>query len=409
MADVVVEHRIPVVLSVKHFSGGERARFVTDFAVRLFQRSAQPLHVYFEEAHELAPQRPYKGEEAMLGAIRRLWKLGRSSGLGGSAITQRPASLSKNITTQAEVLVVHRTLGPQDVAAIRAWIRYHGEREDILAQLATLKTGEAYVWAPDFPEGRPIGLRRIQVLPQAGERVAEPKALAPVDLERLRTRMAATLQKARAEDPGALRQRVKQLEAELARARAEKPAPPAKTVEVHVLNDVQLGRLEKALGQFHAVADRFDLIADKAAGLRDQAKSVAAEIAGALRARQAAPPTPAQGQPRPPLAPRQLDAGSAQRRTDAPTETATLSHSTHPAPACCRRWPGGAPPAWSSPRVTRSPSSPATRSTATSTTRWGPCAPKASWTTRPAALRRSRRRARQPRGRRRRCRPGTRS
>jgi DNA helicase HerA-like ATPase len=81
----------------------------------------------------------------MLGRVTRLWELGRASGLGGSAITQRPASLSKNITTQAEILIVHRTLGPQDVAAVREWIRYHGERDDILGELATLKTGEAFI------------------------------------------------------------------------------------------------------------------------------------------------------------------------------------------------------------------------------------------------------------------------
>jgi len=221
IADTIIEHRFSCVLSVKHLSGRERGRFVGDFAKRLFQKNSEPLHLFLEEAHEVAPQNPYKGEEEMLGHVSRLWKLGRSSGLGGSAITQRPASLSKNITTQAEILVVHRTLGPQDVAAIREWIKYHGEREDILSQLSTLKTGEAFIWAPDFPEGNPIGLQRVSILlretfdsaatPKAGEKRIEPRVLADVDLEKLKTKMAATIERAKAEDPRELRKQIAEL------------------------------------------------------------------------------------------------------------------------------------------------------------------------------------------------------
>jgi hypothetical protein len=56
IADTIVDHRITAVLSVKHFSGRERGRFVGDFAQRLFQRNKEPLHVFLEEAHEVAPQ-----------------------------------------------------------------------------------------------------------------------------------------------------------------------------------------------------------------------------------------------------------------------------------------------------------------------------------------------------------------
>lgn len=263
MADVVMEHRFPVVLSIKHFSGGERTRFVTEFASRLYQQNTEPLHLFLEEAHEVAPQHPYKGEEPMLGAIQRIWKLGRSSGLGGSAITQRPASLNKNITTQAEVLIVHRTIGPQDVAAIREWIKYHGEREDVLAELATLKTGEAFVWAPDFPEKHPIGLKRVTILeretfdssatPRAGERQKEPKALAPVDLERLRSRMTATIERAKAEDPRELRRRIIELERDIASKKASKKEnlqpTKEKRVDIPFLKDAQIKRIESALAR----------------------------------------------------------------------------------------------------------------------------------------------------------------
>ena len=238
VADVIVESRVSAVLSIRHFSNRDRARFVADLFDRLYRTNREPLHVFLEEAHEVAPQSPFKGDEEMLGRVTRLWKLGRSSGLGGSAITQRPASLSKNITTQAEILIVHRLIGPQDVAAIKEWIKYHGESESILAELSTLQTGEAFLWAPDFPEGTPIGLRRVRILqretfdsaatPRAGQVRREPRVLASPDLESLRERMAATIERAKADDPRELRKRIAELEQQL---KAKPNAAPERIIE----------------------------------------------------------------------------------------------------------------------------------------------------------------------------------
>jgi hypothetical protein len=57
IADVLCEHRMPMILSVKHLSGRERSAFMVKFAQTLFQKwGGGPLHVVLEEAHELAPQ-----------------------------------------------------------------------------------------------------------------------------------------------------------------------------------------------------------------------------------------------------------------------------------------------------------------------------------------------------------------
>lgn len=272
LAETVCEHRISAVLSCKHLSGRARSGFMADFARTLFQKWAGgAIHVVLEEAHELAPQSPYGGEEEMLGAFKRLWKLGRASGIGGTAITQRPAALHKDITTQAEILVVHRTIGPQDVAAVREWIRYHGEQEKILPELASLKDGEAFVWAPDFPKGDPVGLKRVRIhpretfdsasTPKVGERRAEPKKLAPVDLEKLRAKMDATVERAKADDPRELRKQLAQLRAELVQAQKAKPAPAAqKRVEVPVIKEREAVRLEVlakvTVEKINAIADR---------------------------------------------------------------------------------------------------------------------------------------------------------
>ena len=260
LAEVLCEHRMPMVLSVKHLSGRARSDFMVAFAQTLFQKWAGgPLHLVLEEAHELAPQSAQhgrEGEQQMLGAFKRLWKLGRASGIGGSAITQRPASLSKDITTQSEILIAHRTIGPQDVKAVGEWVKYHGERLDMLAELPSLPTGEAFVWAPEFPEGKAIGLTRSKILlretydsastPKVGERRVEPKELAPVDLERLRAKMSKTIEKAKADDPKLLRARIAELE------RAAKNAPKT-TVEKPVVDQ---DAIDRAVAQERARTQR---------------------------------------------------------------------------------------------------------------------------------------------------------
>jgi hypothetical protein len=269
LAQVLCEHRLPMVLSVKHLSGRERSTFMTAFAQTLFQKWAGgPLHVVLEEAHELAPQSVQNGrdgEQAMLGAFKRLWKLGRASGIGGTAVTQRPAALSKDITTQSEILIAHRIIGPQDVAAVGEWVKYHGEHTKILGELPSLPTGEAFLWAPEFPEGRPLGLSRIKVhrrdtfdsasTPKVGEQRVEPRQLAPVDMAILRTKMAATIAEAEASDPKALRARIAALEREVAE---RPPAPMPTVVERPIITDGQITAL-------NAIADRLRSIGEQIA------------------------------------------------------------------------------------------------------------------------------------------------
>lgn len=301
IADVLCEHRASMVLSVKHLSGRERSAFMVKFAQTLFQKwGGGPLHVVLEEAHELAPQMSgggsrrdnEDGEAAMLGAFKRLWKLGRASGIGGSAITQRPASLSKDITTQSEILIAHRTIGPQDVAAVGQWVKYHGEKLDILAELPTLPTGEAYIWAPEFPEGKALGLIRSSILlretydsastPKVGEQRVEPKELAPVDLEKLRAKMSATIEKAKADDPRELRKTIADLKGQLSKAAHNmppkvQPAAAPKIVEKPVLKDSQIAALDTAIGRMEAAIE-------KAAGLLTKPFANVREQLGALTA-----------------------------------------------------------------------------------------------------------------------------
>jgi hypothetical protein len=269
IADVVAKERLPLVLSMKLWSVGERARFVTDFAKRLLQVNTAPVMMVLEEADAFIPQRPGKGEEAMLGAMDRLVRWGRQSGVGCTIVTQRSAKVNKDVTTQAETLIAFRTTGPQDRDAIDAWIKYHAgdeQRDEVLSTLPTLPNGTAWVWSPEWLGVlQKVAVRRRSTFdsaatPKVGQKTTQPKKLAPVDLEQLRTQMAETVEKAKAEDPRELRKQIAELKKTLA-AKSSVAVPKEtiseKRVEVPVLKDRQIARLEKIYTRMLEKADAY--------------------------------------------------------------------------------------------------------------------------------------------------------
>lgn len=255
IADVVAHERLPMILSMKTWGVAERARFVTDFAKRLLQVNSEPVMMVLEEADAFIPQRPAKGEEAMLGAMDRLVRWGRGSGVGCTIVTQRSAKVNKDVTTQAETLIAFRTTGPQDRDAIDNWIKHHAgdeRREEVLSTLPALATGTAWVWSPEWLEffGQATFRRRATfdsaATPKVGQKVRPPKQLAAVDLEQLRTQMAETVEKAKAEDPRELKKTIAELRKELT-AKSSVPNPKENISErrVEVLTDADRARLNK--------------------------------------------------------------------------------------------------------------------------------------------------------------------
>jgi uncharacterized protein len=256
VADLVVDERLSAVLDLVRFSKGERRRFAADFLERLYQRNRDPLHVVLEEADLFAPEGRLKraGDEAMLGAVYDLVRRGRGRGLGSTLITQRSASISKEVLTQTEILIALRTTGPHDRAAIEEWIRYHGskdERDHVLGELSHLPTGTAFVWWPAEEILRKVEIRERRTYdssatPKPGERRRAPKTLADVDLEQLRDRMAATIEKAKAEDPRELRRELAQVRKQLA-SRPKETERVEVPVEVPVIRQEDVEQLERIL------------------------------------------------------------------------------------------------------------------------------------------------------------------
>jgi hypothetical protein len=256
IADIIVDYGTSAVIDLSNFLLTEQRKFATDFATQIFHRKKtqrSPVHIFFEEAQEFVPQQVRGDVAKMVGAFERLIKLGRNFGIGATLISQRPQSVNKDVLNQTECLLAFQMTGPQERKTIENWIAEKGVDEDIAGDLPHLKVGQCHIWSPQWlqiSETIKIDKKKtadVSSTPQHGAaKKIEPKELSSADLAKLQEKMAATIERAKKEDPKELQKQVAQLKADLAKRDRDKPAAPApKIKEVLVLKDSQLARVEK--------------------------------------------------------------------------------------------------------------------------------------------------------------------
>jgi len=236
VADVIVDRNLSAVVDVSQFeSDSDKARFAMDFGARLFFRkkaSPSAVHIFVEESQEFVPQNTMKGEEKMLHVWTRIQKLGRNFGIGTSLLSQRPQEVNKKVLNQTELLFVFQLTGPQEREAIADWIEEKGIDEDIAAELPKLERGSPHAWSPAWLRVSkvvtitPKWTYDASSTPKVGAKRAPVKELSPIDLAKLQTDMAATIERAKADDPKLLRQQIAELKKQLS-GKAPATADPA--------------------------------------------------------------------------------------------------------------------------------------------------------------------------------------
>jgi hypothetical protein len=288
VADFLITERQSAVLDLSLFRKGEQVRFMADFAERLYHRNREPLHLVLDEADAFAPQKPMHGQERMLGAIEDLVRRGRARGIGVTLVTQRAAVLNKDVLTQVEVLVTLRTIAPQDRDAIDAWIRVHGtpdERARLMESLPSLPIGEAWFWSPgwlDIFKRIKVRERRTfdsSATPKVGRKVVKPKRLAAIDISKLKSRMAETIERAAQADPKALRDEVLRLKRDnallqrqtAAATTAVAKAVPPKPIEKWMLTEQDRQTLEGMVEHLDTLTSQLSRAVEHAGGLREMA------------------------------------------------------------------------------------------------------------------------------------------
>lgn len=296
VADLVVESPGFYVIDFSLFESANAERqFATDFAERLYRRKAQansdfPLHLFVDEADRFVPQRSPSGDQRMLGAFEAIVRRGGLRGLGTTLISQRSAVVNKNVLEQIDCLITLRTVGPNDQAAIDDYIKAHGsehERKTMMASLASLELGEAWVWEPG---AEPALFERVQIrkrttfnssaTPKPGEKRVEPRKLAEVDIAAVRERMAATIEKAKTDDPVELKRTISDLRRQLASRPVEKQEVKAERVEVPVLTKQETALVERYIKTAEGIANK---LGGPAAALVDGARNLATALQRAQR------------------------------------------------------------------------------------------------------------------------------
>lgn len=244
VADAIIDGRFPAILDLSHLSKAAMRRVMADFVERLYHSNREALHVIFDEADLLAPQRTSPEGNRLLGAMEDLQRRGRARGIGTTLISQRPAVLHKDLLSQAEVLIALGLTGPRDVAAIDEWVRLHADEDQarqVKQTLASLPVGTAWVWSPAWlgilekVQIRPRDTFDSSATPQPGVARPAATAFAQVDKAALGEKISELEAEIASDDPKVLRGRIAQLERELAKA-----STAARVVETVVEKTVEV-------------------------------------------------------------------------------------------------------------------------------------------------------------------------
>lgn len=287
IAEAIATSSDSAIIDTRLMSTSGRTRFFALFAEALLRTNRGPLHLIIDEAHLFAPQGKVNSPDAgrMLAEANELVSRGRSAGLRVILISQRPAKLHKDSLTQVETLIAMRLIAPQDRAAVQDWVGEWADAakgREIVASLSGLPIGDAWVWAPThgflervhfplaatFDSGKPLS--RDQAAP----------VLKPLDATALGERMDTIRQEAMANSPQRLKQRIAELEREIAKT----PLPGATKAELDAA--YELGLLEGWSTGFGDAAKR---VTDLAAAL---AKDMGAEPVVAAMPKTSPPPQP---------------------------------------------------------------------------------------------------------------------
>lgn len=238
IAEIIGAASTPAILDTSLMRVGERTRFFADFADALVRKNKGPLHLVIDEAHLFAPQGKVNDPQsgAMLHAANNLVSLGRSRGLRIILITQRPAKLHKDSLTQVETLVALRLIAPQDRKAVEEWIKDNADEKqgrEIITSLATLKTGQGWVWAPELKVLERVTFPKIKTFDSSaapdGSADGKGPVLAPIDKDAIAARLETVAKDALSNDPSRLKKEIAGLRQQLAAKSV--PAPDPLTVQ----------------------------------------------------------------------------------------------------------------------------------------------------------------------------------
>ncbi len=289
-ARAIVEQRFPAIIDLSLLRKGQVRRFITPFLETLYRLNREPLMLIVDEADDICPQKPFGDEAQMVGALEDVVKRGRKKGIGCTLITQRPADLAKQVLTQCEVMVAMRLVHPLDLKAVMEWVHVHADEKtaaEMLASLPSLPVGTAWFWSPGWGnifECVKVRARKTfdsGATPKPGEKVVEPKKRAEIDIAALGAEIAATAERAKANDPKELKAEVARLKLQLAKQPAAQPSKTER-VEVPILRESDETKLSEMLSDISSLHPSISKIGDEVTRLASNIRDMRAELRGRI-------------------------------------------------------------------------------------------------------------------------------
>ncbi len=217
VAELFATGNRPCLIDMGGWTVGARTRFWIAFASTLFRETKGHRWLVIDEVHNFAPKGSLKGSgddnmATSLHWVNRFASEGLGKGVAMLFASQRPQKVHNDTLTSAETLIAMRVLHPSDRGAIADWIAGNGDASgtEVLASLARMKRGEGWAWSPEIGFGPklvqfPMFETYDSFRPQTVEDTKRLKGWASVDLDEVRAKLKSVIEKAKADDPVALR------------------------------------------------------------------------------------------------------------------------------------------------------------------------------------------------------------
>jgi hypothetical protein len=169
-------------------------RFMRPFVAALKDAPTAARYLVMDEVDEFMPENANGDVAQLFGDLKWIVRRGRSEGWRMLMVTQRPQDIAKSVLTQCETMVIHRLTAPQDRKALMEWVKGNADADvakDVLASMAKLETGEAWVWSPahNLLERVMMPLNRSEDRSKTPDADDTPRAMQgfkPVDLQGIR-------------------------------------------------------------------------------------------------------------------------------------------------------------------------------------------------------------------------------
>lgn len=147
----IVQANISCIIDFSEEPKAAYREFVRDFCLKLMAINETPRLVFLEEAPELVPQKIRPDGAETFDAVERLVSRGRNKGIGVVMVSQRAATINKDVLTQVDALMIFGLTSPQDRKALTEWVEawdQQGRLKEFEEGLAGLQRQEAWFWAP---------------------------------------------------------------------------------------------------------------------------------------------------------------------------------------------------------------------------------------------------------------------